>query len=253
MSDTSAGTTTPYEGATVTTDAPPTAAPYGTPETPRVAVRGEARLEFDPEIARIGVAVSARGTDRRTALDDLTHRNTAVLDLIKSYGDAVEKLETGAFSITPELTRHGRAERIRAYHGRVHITAELSDFTALGELTTRLADLELTRVDGPWWALRPDSPAHGEARRQAVLEAVQRAREYAEALGARLAALVELADLGAENAVGYGVPPAPGGMRMAAYGAADSAEMAPALDLEPQRQTVYAQVNARFTMTPPVL
>lgn len=226
--------------------------PYGTPETPRVAVRGEARLEFDPEIARIGVAVSARGTDRRSALEDLTRRNTAVLDLIKSYGDAVEKLETGAFSISPELTKHGRGERVRAYHGRVHITAELTDFTALGELTTRLADLELTRVDGPWWSLRPDSPAHGEARRQAVKEAVQRAREYAEALGARLAALVELADLGAEHAEPYAVAYS-GAMRSAGYGGAAQAEMAPALDLEPQRQTVYAQVNARFTMTPPQL
>ncbi|MEU9252456.1 SIMPL domain-containing protein [Streptomyces sp. NPDC048270] len=225
--------------------------PYGTPEVPRVAVRGEARLEVDPEIARIGITVSARGTDRRTALDDLTHRNTAVLDLIKSYGDPVEKLETGAFSITPELTRHGRAERIRAYHGRVHITAELSDFTALGELTTRLADLDLTQVDGPWWALRPTSPAHGEARRQAVLEAVQRAREYAEALGARLAALVELADLGAENAAPF-PPGQAGGMRTMAFSAAEDAG-APPLDLEPQRQTVYAQVNARFTMTPPQL
>ncbi|MER5483859.1 MULTISPECIES: SIMPL domain-containing protein [unclassified Streptomyces] len=225
--------------------------PYGTPEVPRVAVRGEATLEVDPEIARIGITVSARGTDRRTALEDLTRRNNAVLDLVKSYGDPVEKLETGAFSITPELTRHGRGERIRAYHGRVHLTAELNDFTTLGELTTRLADLELTQVDGPWWALRPTSPAHGEARRQAVLEAVQRAREYAAALGADLAALVELADLGAENA------PAPfhaagAGMRTMAFSTAEDAG-APALDLEPQRQTVYAQVNARFTMTPPQL
>ncbi|MCP3756624.1 SIMPL domain-containing protein [Streptomyces sp. NPDC056773] len=225
--------------------------PYGTPEVPRVAVRGEATLEVDPEIARIGITVSARGTDRRTALEDLTRRNNAVLDLVKSYGDPVEKLETGAFSITPELTRHGRGERIRAYHGRVHLTAELNDFTTLGELTTRLADLELTQVDGPWWALRPTSPAHGEARRQAVLEAVQRAREYAAALGAELAALVELADLGAENA------PAPfhaagAGMRAMAFSAAEEAGP-PALDLEPQRQTVYAQVNARFTMTPPRL
>ncbi|MCM1971459.1 SIMPL domain-containing protein [Streptomyces sp. G1] len=225
--------------------------PYGTPEVPRVAVRGEATLEVDPEIARIGITVSARGTDRRTALEDLTRRNNAVLDLVKSYGDPVEKLETGAFSITPELTRHGRGERIRAYHGRVHLTAELNDFTTLGELTTRLADLELTQVDGPWWALRPTSPAHGEARRQAVLEAVQRAREYAAALGAALAALVELADLGAENA------PAPfhaagAGMRTMAFSTAEDAGV-PALDLEPQRQTVYAQVNARFTMTPPQL
>ncbi|WP_351225474.1 SIMPL domain-containing protein [Streptomyces sp. NPDC002133] len=230
--------------------APP--APYGTPETPRVAVRGEARLEVDPEIARIGVMVSARGRDRRSALEDLTRRNGQVLDLIKSYGDAVEKLETGAFSISPELTQHGRGERVRAYHGRVHITAALSDFTALGELTTRIADLELTRVDGPWWSLRPDSPAHGEARRQAVREAVRRAREYAEALGARLAALVELADLGAEAPMSYDMPQASGAMRSAAFAGA-ATEAAPALDLEPQRQTVYAQVNARFTMTPPQL
>ncbi|MFD9622815.1 SIMPL domain-containing protein [Streptomyces virginiae] len=225
--------------------------PYGTPEVPRVAVRGEARIEVDPEIARIGITVSARGTDRRTALEDLTRRNNAALDLIKSYGDPVEKLETGAFSITPELTRHGRAERVRAYHGRVHITAELSDFTTLGELTTRLADLELTEVDGPWWALRPTSPAHGRARRQAVLEAVQRAREYAEALGANLAALVELADLGAENAAPFTPAPA-AGMRTMAFSATEDAGPPP-LDLEPQRQTVYAQVNARFTMTPPQL
>ncbi|MFF5443718.1 SIMPL domain-containing protein [Streptomyces sp. NPDC012888] len=225
--------------------------PYGTPEVPRVAVRGEAHLEVDPEIARIGITVNARGTDRRTALEDLTRRNNTVLDLLKSYGEPVEKIETGAFSITPELTRHGRGERVRAYHGRVHITAELNDFTALGELTTRLADLELTRVDGPWWALRPDSPAHGRARRQAVLEAVQRAREYAEALGADLAALIELADLGADNAVPVAMAAPGGAMRAMAFGAAE--DTAPPLDLEPQRQTVHAQVNARFTMTPPRL
>ncbi|MFB7270251.1 SIMPL domain-containing protein [Streptomyces sp. NPDC056244] len=230
-----------------------TAPPYGTPEIPRVAVRGEARLEVDPEIARIVVTIGARGTDRRTALEDLTRRNGEALTLIKSYGPAVEKLETGTFSISPELTKRGRGERVRAYHGRVQITAELTDFTALGELATRLADLDLTQVNGPWWALRPDSPAHGDARRKAVREAVQRAREYAEALGARLSALVELADQGAETPVAYGMPPGAGALRSRAFGSAESADTAPALDLEPQRQTVYAQVNARFTMTPPDL
>ncbi|MFI9234637.1 SIMPL domain-containing protein [Streptomyces cinnamoneus] len=231
----------------------PAPLPYGTPDTPRVAVRGEARLEVDPEIARIGITVNARGTDRRNTLEDLTHRNNHVLDLLKSYGTAVEKLETGRFSITPQLTERGRNERIRAYHGTVHLTATLADFTALGEIATRLAELDLTQVDGPWWSLRPDSPAHRDARQQAVREAVQRAREYAAALGAELTAVVELADTGAENTglPGY-PPPAPGGMmRTAGYGGAPAP--APALDLEPQRQTVYAQVNARFTMSPPVL
>ncbi|MFS8203060.1 SIMPL domain-containing protein [Streptomyces sp. CWNU-52B] len=236
---------------TTATEQPGPPTPYGTPEAPRIAVRGEAHLEVDPEIARIGITVNARGTDRKDALGDLTRRNSAVLDLVKAYGDAVEKLETGAFSITPELTKHGRGERVRAYHGRVHITAELTDFTALGELTTRLADLDLTRVDGPWWVLRPDSPAHRRARQQAVREAVQRAREYAEALGTTLAALVELADIGAENAQPYGVESRFAAMKT--RGAAPGSDQPPALDLEPQRQHVYAQVNARFTMSPPAL
>ncbi|WP_217235609.1 SIMPL domain-containing protein [Streptomyces sp. AC555_RSS877] len=230
---------------------PQPAVPYGTPDAPRIAVRGEARLEVDPEIARIGITVASRGKDRRAALDDLTRRNTAALDLIKTYGAAVEKLETGSFSITPQL-KEGRGERIHAYHGRVHITAELTDFTALGELTTRLADQDLTRVDGPWWALRPNSPAHRQARQQAVREAVQRAREYAEALGTSLAALVELADIGAESSTPASpARPSGGRMRSAAYAAEDTA--AAPLDLEPQRQRVQAQVNARFTMAPPQL
>ncbi|MFI9598984.1 SIMPL domain-containing protein [Streptomyces sp. NPDC052043] len=232
---------------------PGPAVPYGTPDAPRIAVRGEAHLEVDPEIARIGITVTARGKDRRSALDDLTRRNAHVLDLVKSYGQAVEHLETGVFSLAPEPARHGRGERVRAYHGAVRVTAELSDFTALGELTTRLADVELTRVDGPWWALRPGSPAHREARRQAVQEAVQRAREYAEALGTSLTALVEIADIGAESAQPWA--PAPGGgMRaMRAYGGAAPQDEAAPLDLEPERQHVHAQLDARFTMAPPRL
>ncbi|TGA95472.1 SIMPL domain-containing protein, partial [Streptomyces palmae] len=221
--------------------------PYGTPDAPQVSVRGEARHEADPEIARISITVNARGTDRRTALTDLTTRNHQVLELVKSYPDAVEKLETGAFSIVPQLAK-GRAERVRSYLGTVHITATLTDFTALGELVTRLADLDLTTVSGPWWALRPDSPAHREARRRAVHDAVQRAREYAEALGARPLALLELTDQDADHRPP--MPMAPGGARYRGAAAHDAPE---ALDLEPRRQTVYAHVNARFTITRPEL
>ncbi|WP_415951003.1 SIMPL domain-containing protein [Streptomyces sp. KLOTTS4A1] len=227
--------------------------PYGTPESPRLAVTGEARLEVDPEVARIHVTVSSRDRDRRQALDDLTRRNAAVIDLIKSYADAVEKLETGSFSLRPRFSGKGRGENIRSYHGHVRLTAVLGDFTALGELVTRLADLELTSVDGPFWELRPDSPVRGEARSQAVREAVKRAREYAAALDTRLAALVELADLGAERHGGANFDAAHV-RRVSAGGAGAAEEMAAApIDLEPRRQTVQALVNARFTMHPPQL
>uniref|UniRef100_UPI000CD4C1A7 SIMPL domain-containing protein n=1 Tax=Streptomyces sp. SM11 TaxID=565557 RepID=UPI000CD4C1A7 len=221
--------------------------------TPHVTVRGEAHLEADPEIAHITITLTARGTDRRTTLDDLTRRNTTTLDLIKTYGDTIEKLETGTLAIRPELTRHGRGERIRAYHGSIQLTATLSDFTTLGEIFARLADQDLTRIDGPWWALRPTSPVHAAARRQAVQEALQRAREYAEALDTRLGALLELSDTGTHvgprtTRAAFSAHAVP----FAAAGAEAATDAAP-VDLEPVRQSVDAQVEASFTLIPPHL
>ena len=230
------------------TTTPP--APQGPPreDAPRLGVRGEAHIEAEPELARITITVNSRGTDRRSALDDLTRRNHTVLELIRSHPEAVEKTQTSALVITPELAK-GRGERVRSYHGRVHLEATLNDFTALGELVTRLAELDLTRVDGPWWSLRSDSPAYRTARTQAVHDAVRRAREYAQALGGEVTALLELADTGTESAAPYHArsfaPAAPGG--------ATGAQPIPAITLEPQRQTVHAQVTAHFTMTPPDL
>ncbi|MFJ4967369.1 SIMPL domain-containing protein [Streptomyces sp. NPDC088755] len=230
---------------------PTTHHPYGTPDTPHVTVRGEAHLEVDPETAHITVTITARGTDRRTTLDDLTRRNTTTLDLIKSYGDTIEKLETGTLTINPELTRHGRAERIRAYHGSIQHTVTLADFTTLGELTARLADHELTRIDGPWWSLRPTSPHHATARRQAVREALQRAREYADALDTRLGALLELSDTGTHHSP-LGRAAFAQAMPYGAAGAEAAGDAAP-IDLEPVRQSVDAQVEASFTLIPPAL
>ncbi|MFF4761939.1 SIMPL domain-containing protein [Streptomyces sp. NPDC001292] len=94
---------------------PGPAVPYGTPDAPRIAVRGEAHLEVDPEIARIGITVTARGKDRRSALDDLTRRNARVLDLVKSYGPAVEHLEDG------RLLHQPRADPARPRRARPHL------------------------------------------------------------------------------------------------------------------------------------
>ncbi|MFJ9756229.1 SIMPL domain-containing protein [Streptomyces sp. NPDC101149] len=103
---------------------------------------------------------------------------------------------------------------MHAYHGHVHLSAELNDFTALGELTTRLADLELTRVDGPWRALRPDSPTHRAARQQAVREAVQRAREYAETLGTPSRPWSNSTTPAPTTPIGAAAPPGPSAGRL---------------------------------------
>jgi uncharacterized protein YggE len=216
---------------------------------PVISVRGEATLEVDPEIAVVGVTVQARDRDRETVLRRLADRNREVTDLIKGYGEAVEKLESGPVSVRPELKEKRAGERVAGYFATASTTVTIRDFTVLGELVVRLADAELTTVDGFWWALRPGSPVYREARMAAARDATVRAGEYAEAFGGQLGDLLEAADSGLLTADARPEVFRRAMAKSRALTAAASAQ--PELDLEPARQSVSAQVDARFEMTRP--
>ncbi|NJP32323.1 SIMPL domain-containing protein [Micromonospora thermarum] len=208
---------------------------------PVVAVRGEAHREVAPELARFTVTAMARDRDRETTLSRLAERAAAVRVLLDGYGPAVERRETGDLRVRPETRRSG--ERVVAYHGSVSTTVTVGDFTALGELMLRLADQDQVEVAGPWWSLRPDSPVYREARHAAIADALLRAREYAEALGARVVALLELADADTDRPM----------FAQVAYRGGGESGGPPELDLDPQPQAVQAAVHARFTISEPVL
>ena len=218
-------------------------------QQPVISVRGEAHMDAEPEIATLSATVQARDPDRRTVIDRLATRNTQVLDLIKGYGEAVEKLEGGAASVYPDIRHKERTERVRGYLGRVSARIVIRDFTVLGELMTRLADGELVTVAGPWWSLRPDSPVYRQARIAAAQDATRRAGEYAQAFGGELGGLIEAADTGLLT--GHAGRSAPF-RAMAAGGAAHASAAEPVgMDFEPVKQAVTAQVEARFGMLLP--
>lgn len=228
----------------------------GSPAT--VSVRGESLLTVEPELADLVVVVTTQAKDRREAFERLVKRNDEVLELLRSYGDSVDKVESSGVAVHPEVRKGGRDEKIRAYRGAVRIEVAVADFAVLGEIVARVADLEAAHLEGPSWRLRRNSPVYRKARTRAVREAVTRAQDYAEALGSRITGLIELADAGlmqtqvnrpvraqfASAATRSAMPAAPG----SGYGAAEP----PALDLEPVAQEVRASVEARFYATQPL-
>jgi uncharacterized protein len=219
-----------------------------------VSVRGEAVMEVEPEIAVVDVAVGARDKDRDRTVARLDERAGAVRAVLASFGTAVERTETAALRIAPELKDGRGHERVAGYAGTLRHTVTVVDFTVLGDLMARLAELEMVDVLGPWWRLAPRSTVHADARMAAAREAVSRAAQYAAALGSRVVALVELADTGLMSEAVHGRPapmgamavaaPSPGGMRAGAAAPVS-------FDVEPVRQVVRASVEARFRITQP--
>jgi len=213
---------------------------------PVISVRGEATLEVEPEIAVVWVAVQARDASRQRAVELLAKRTGDVSGTIKGFGDAVEKLESQPVNVQPVFKDGKPREKISGYYARGGFTVTVRDFAVLGELVTGLAGSDLVTVNGPDWRLRPDSPVYRTARIAAAQDATTRAGEYAEAFGGRINGLVEAADTGL-------LAPQTRNMGFAAARVAPSAAgyEAPAFDFEPAKQTVTAQVEARYTMTAP--
>ncbi|XVU24688.1 SIMPL domain-containing protein [Actinoplanes sp. CA-054009] len=205
---------------------------------PTIVVRGEAFREVPPEQAVISVTVSARDRDRETVVGRLLERSAELRAVLGR-----EDSESGAVQVFPELKRG--SERVVAYTGNVETRVTVTDFEALGALLLRLAGLEFASVAGPWWQLRPGSKAGGEVRREAIADALERAREYAAAVGARVDRLVEIADEG----VGGG----PMLLRAEAAGFDMARDSGGGFELDPPRQTVQAAVTVRVTITEPDL
>src|SRR5215475_7844710 len=88
---------------------------------PLLSVRGEVTLEVPPEIVQLMITHGVRDPKRERALEMLASRNAQCLALLKSYGDAVEKVETSGVAVHPELGFFSRKEKVRAYRGQVRI------------------------------------------------------------------------------------------------------------------------------------
>lgn len=231
------------------TSAPASTSQQGRP-LPVVAVRGEAELEVDPDVAELTLTIQAGAADRGEAMRRLVQRLTAARELLAGYGSAVERSE-GSLWVHPvwNVDQRGRNKKITGYEGRVPITVTVSAFDVLDEVVLGLAGLEETELNGPDWQLRPTNPAYLQAREQAVGAAVERARQYAAALGSTLVDLLELSDQGMSGGPGRRVQARFAAAKLGGFGGADEQP----LELQPQPQTVHAAVEARFTMTAPAL
>lgn len=207
-------------------------------------------MEVEPEVARLDVRTVARDADRKKTLRLLNDAAGEVDKVVQAFHDAIESVEATSMRVSPQLKTGRGSERVTGYVGAAQRVVTVTAFDRLGELVAQLARLDLAEVSGPWWSLRPTSPAHRQARLQAVEDARRRAGDYADALGARVESLVELADTGllSENVADLSRA-APAARR--AFTMAASAPEEFTFDLTPAKQIVNAAVEARFRISTP--
>lgn len=205
---------------------------------PEVVTRGTGEHEVTADLAEVDVAFSANAADRSGAVTLLGQRTAAV--------DAALAGHAGVEQRHRSVSVHAHWERDRQVGcvATQQLTLRVTDLPELDALLATLFSAEPDRLSGPSWRLADESAATGEAQRKAVADARERAQAYADALGARLGALIRIADEGGDH-------PYPMMMDTAmesGMGGAVSRQAVRDLGLTPGKVTVRASCTAVWSL-----
>jgi uncharacterized protein YggE len=198
---------------------------------------GEAKVV--PDRARIRIAVQTRATTAAAAGTANARKQRAVLDTLRALGFTSEQLTTVGYSVQPEFRydKEGGTPQVIGYVVSNTIRADAPRIDLVGPAIDAALAKGANNIEGlEFYSSRAD-----EARREALADAVARARGDADAMaraaGGTLGALMEISSFAQATPIeGY----APAMARM-------DAKAAPT-PIEPGEQTVRATVSMRWRL-----
>ena len=195
-----------------------------------VTVSASANVAAEPDVAHVTAGVATEADSAREALD----RNTEAMARVRRASG--KDIATSAFNVDPRYSnpRDGTAPTIVGYRvsNQVHVTVR--ELARVGEILDRLVSLGANEMGGLSFEVSKAETLRDEARRQAIANALRRARLFAEAAGAKVGEVISISE-------DVSTPP----VRPMPMARAARAEMVP---IEPGTQQLEARVTATWAL-----
>ncbi len=173
----------------------PAAALAQTPQAEKpgiVSVTGEGIARLAPDMALVTLSVLRQEKTARAALDANNRAMTEVLAAMKQSGIETRDLQTSNFSIDPQYfypksTDNTPVEpQITGYRVSNTLTVRVRDLSKLGTILDKSVTLGVNQGGNIQFTNDDPSAAINEARKDAVSDAIAKARTLAEAAGVEL-------------------------------------------------------------------
>lgn len=161
-----------------------------------VTVRGRAEAETEPDRVRLVFAVRAEAVAGAEALELVAERSAAAEEALDRFGELLLARRPAAVTLTPiwSESRELGGQTITGQVARRTVVVEARSAGPLGELLAAIVAVPGSAVEGTEWLVDPDNPVHRRLRAAAVVDARERAGDYAGAAELRLGALESIAE-----------------------------------------------------------
>jgi uncharacterized protein YggE len=210
--------------------------------TPRITVVGEGETAASPDMAILSLSVLREADTARAALDANNKAMAAVIDAMKKAGIADRDLQTSGLSIDPRYStvKHDsktqEEPKIIGYRVVNTLTVRVRDLDKLGAVIDSSVSLGVNQGGGITFTNDDMSKPMQEARKNAMEDAIARARTLTEAAGVKTGKIIEISE--------QSYRPMPRPMAMKARSFAAAAE--DAVPVQAGENTYHATVTVTF-------
>lgn len=161
-----------------------------------ITVAGTAIVPAQPDEVAIGIALSHLAPTPDAAIAEVAVRSQQLEAIFSELGISRDRWTTSGVSVNEEREWDGNRQVHRGYRAGARVQLRVADAQLVGKVMHEAVRRCQAAIDGPTWLIKPDNPAHDEARRRAASTSRAKAETYAAALGARLGSILTVTEPG---------------------------------------------------------
>lgn len=204
-----------------------------------ITVSAEGKALAVPDIAQLSFSAVSEGKDPKALQDENTVRMNQAIEFVRSEGVPAKDIKTTGYALSPryDYDRFSGKSSIFGYSLTQTVSVKIRDFAHIGSILGELPRRGINQIESFNFAVDDPEKHLTEARREAFLNAREKAEAMAGANGVRIARVVTFSESGG------GFPPPYLAMER---GAAVDAQAAPLPRVEPGSQELKVQVSITY-------
>jgi uncharacterized protein len=172
---------------------PVTTGPAASSRLTRIIVSGDATVQAQPDTAIINISVITQNKRALDAQAENANRSEEVIRAVKAAAGAGAEVKTSGYNLQPmQVYRENQPPTITGYQASNSVMVVMSDLTKVGAVIDAASLAGANNINGISFILRKDRPAKDQALVEATREALGKAQVMAQALGGRVARIVEV-------------------------------------------------------------
>ena len=153
---------------------------------PQISVSGSGKITAQADEANINLNLTAQAVDSKTAKEDVDKRINAFFAAIKKLGIEDHQITAGSMSLFPQYDYQNRKQRFIGFQASRNIQIEISDLEKIHPVLDTAISMKINGIQGIHYASSTEDDMRQQARLAAIQDSKSKAKQLAEAYGAKL-------------------------------------------------------------------